>query len=71
MHGSLLLDTVTILQSVGFVRLESCSTQAALPLVGLAADKLIRDRYNDPHGPKHATCLRLGRTDGVKNHKPW
>ncbi|MFO7903691.1 MAG: hypothetical protein ACQESR_17025 [Planctomycetota bacterium] len=25
--------------------MESCSTQAVLPLVGLAADKVIRDRY--------------------------
>ncbi|MFO7904254.1 MAG: hypothetical protein ACQESR_28055 [Planctomycetota bacterium] len=26
--------------------MESCPTQAALPLVGLAAEKVIRDRYN-------------------------
>ncbi|MGM0486229.1 MAG: hypothetical protein ACQESR_05640 [Planctomycetota bacterium] len=26
--------------------MESCPTQAVLPLVGLAADKLTRDRYN-------------------------
>ncbi|MFO7904325.1 MAG: hypothetical protein R6U98_16800, partial [Pirellulaceae bacterium] len=26
--------------------MESCPTQAVLPLVGLAADKLIRDRYS-------------------------
>ncbi|MFO7904424.1 MAG: hypothetical protein ACQESR_19390 [Planctomycetota bacterium] len=25
--------------------MESCPTQAALPLVGLAAEKIIRDRY--------------------------
>ncbi|MFO7903851.1 MAG: hypothetical protein R6U98_14400 [Pirellulaceae bacterium] len=25
--------------------MESCPTQAVLPLVGLAADKVIRDRY--------------------------
>ncbi|MFO7906683.1 MAG: hypothetical protein ACQESR_27255 [Planctomycetota bacterium] len=25
--------------------MESCPTQAVLPLVGLAADKFIRDRY--------------------------
>ncbi|MFO7905737.1 MAG: hypothetical protein ACQESR_01345 [Planctomycetota bacterium] len=25
--------------------MESCSTQAALPLIGLAADQVIRDRY--------------------------
>ncbi|MFO7901349.1 MAG: hypothetical protein ACQESR_28735 [Planctomycetota bacterium] len=36
-----------ILQAVGFVRLESCSTQAVLPLVGLAADQVTRDRYNE------------------------
>ncbi|MFO7905210.1 MAG: hypothetical protein ACQESR_02985 [Planctomycetota bacterium] len=34
-----------IFQAVGFVRVESCLTQAVLPLVGLAADKVIRDRY--------------------------
>ncbi|MFO7901023.1 MAG: hypothetical protein ACQESR_19865 [Planctomycetota bacterium] len=27
--------------------MESCPTQAVLPLVGLAADKVIRDRYNN------------------------
>ncbi|MFO7903516.1 MAG: hypothetical protein R6U98_12700, partial [Pirellulaceae bacterium] len=43
--SSILLRAV-ILQAVGFFRLESCPTQAALPLVGLAADKVIRDRYN-------------------------
>ncbi|MFO7903296.1 MAG: hypothetical protein ACQESR_11920 [Planctomycetota bacterium] len=26
--------------------MESCPTQAVLPLVGLAAEKVIRDRYN-------------------------
>ncbi|MGM0491041.1 MAG: hypothetical protein ACQESR_30315 [Planctomycetota bacterium] len=26
--------------------MESCPTQAVLPLVGLAADKVIRDRYD-------------------------
>ncbi|MFO7905882.1 MAG: hypothetical protein ACQESR_31200 [Planctomycetota bacterium] len=34
-----------ILQAVGFVRMESCSTQAVLPLVGLATDKVIPDWY--------------------------
>ncbi|MGM0487791.1 MAG: hypothetical protein ACQESR_13660 [Planctomycetota bacterium] len=34
-----------ILQAVGFVRVETRSTQAVLPLVGLAADKVVRDRY--------------------------
>ncbi|MGM0488760.1 MAG: hypothetical protein ACQESR_18635 [Planctomycetota bacterium] len=28
-----------------FFRVESCPTQAVLPLVGLAAEKVIRDRY--------------------------
>ncbi|MFO7903682.1 MAG: hypothetical protein R6U98_13550 [Pirellulaceae bacterium] len=31
--------------------MESCPTQAVLPLVGLAAKKVIRDRYNRP-GPE-------------------
>ncbi|MFO7901748.1 MAG: hypothetical protein R6U98_03735 [Pirellulaceae bacterium] len=34
-----------ILQAVGFVRVENGSAQAVLPLVGVAADKVIRDRY--------------------------
>ncbi|MGM0489597.1 MAG: hypothetical protein ACQESR_22910 [Planctomycetota bacterium] len=29
-----------------FSPVESCPTQAVLPLVGLAAEKVIRDRYN-------------------------
>ncbi|MFO7901710.1 MAG: hypothetical protein ACQESR_07025 [Planctomycetota bacterium] len=33
-----------ISQAVGFFRAESCPTQAVLPLVGLAAEKVIRDR---------------------------
>ncbi|MGM0490581.1 MAG: hypothetical protein ACQESR_27970 [Planctomycetota bacterium] len=28
--------------------MESCPTQAVLPLVGLAAEKVIRERYNNP-----------------------
>ncbi|MGM0488387.1 MAG: hypothetical protein ACQESR_16715, partial [Planctomycetota bacterium] len=32
-------------QAVGFFRVESGPTQAVLPLVGLAAEKVIRDRY--------------------------
>ncbi|MFO7902258.1 MAG: hypothetical protein R6U98_06340 [Pirellulaceae bacterium] len=28
--------------------MESCPTQAVLPLVGLAGDKVIRDQYNWP-----------------------
>ncbi|MGM0485692.1 MAG: hypothetical protein ACQESR_02905 [Planctomycetota bacterium] len=34
-----------ILQAVGLVGLESDPAQAVLPLVGLAADKVIRDWY--------------------------
>ncbi|MFO7905948.1 MAG: hypothetical protein ACQESR_09380 [Planctomycetota bacterium] len=34
-----------IFQAVGFFRGESCPTQAALPLLGLAPEKVIRDRY--------------------------
>ncbi|MFW6172079.1 MAG: hypothetical protein ACODAD_16455 [Planctomycetota bacterium] len=39
---------VIIFQAVGFFRVESCPTQAVLPLVGLAADKIIRDWYLSP-----------------------
>ncbi|MFO7908086.1 MAG: hypothetical protein R6U98_35925 [Pirellulaceae bacterium] len=31
--------------------MESCPTQAVLPLVGLAAEKIIRDRYISPDAP--------------------
>ncbi|MGM0489626.1 MAG: hypothetical protein ACQESR_23055 [Planctomycetota bacterium] len=34
-----------IFQAVGLIGIERCPTQAVLPLVGLAADTLIRDRY--------------------------
>ncbi|MFO7904309.1 MAG: hypothetical protein R6U98_16720 [Pirellulaceae bacterium] len=34
-----------IFQAVDFFRVESGPTQAVLPLVGLAAEKIIRDRY--------------------------
>ncbi|MFO7902114.1 MAG: hypothetical protein R6U98_05600, partial [Pirellulaceae bacterium] len=34
-----------IFQAVGFFRMGRCPTQAVLPLVGLAAEKVIRDRY--------------------------
>ncbi|MGM0487516.1 MAG: hypothetical protein ACQESR_12245 [Planctomycetota bacterium] len=37
-----------IFQALGFVRVENCPAQAVLPLVGLAADKVIRDRYKTP-----------------------
>ncbi|MGM0488826.1 MAG: hypothetical protein ACQESR_18970, partial [Planctomycetota bacterium] len=47
-----------ILQAVGFVRVESGPAQAVLPLVGLAADKVIRGRYNSDDAVE---CL-LART---------
>ncbi|MFO7904853.1 MAG: hypothetical protein ACQESR_16025 [Planctomycetota bacterium] len=34
-----------VFQAVGLVRGESCPTQPVLPLVGLAADKVIPHRY--------------------------
>ncbi|MGM0485537.1 MAG: hypothetical protein ACQESR_02100 [Planctomycetota bacterium] len=34
-----------ILQALGFAQVECCSTQVVLPWGGLAADKVIRDRY--------------------------
>ncbi|MFO7903578.1 MAG: hypothetical protein ACQESR_01400 [Planctomycetota bacterium] len=46
--------------------MESCPTQAVLPLVRLAADKVIRDRYNlrgvgwgKPLGPWSPFCCVL------------
>ncbi|MGM0486530.1 MAG: hypothetical protein ACQESR_07185 [Planctomycetota bacterium] len=48
-----------ILQAVGFVRGESCPTQAVLPLVGLAADKVIRDRYIIPRPLVFSLCQWL------------
>ncbi|MFO7905714.1 MAG: hypothetical protein R6U98_23860, partial [Pirellulaceae bacterium] len=35
---------IVVFQAVEVVRVESCPTQAVLPLVGLAADTVIRDR---------------------------
>ncbi|MFO7907952.1 MAG: hypothetical protein ACQESR_29370 [Planctomycetota bacterium] len=46
-NGHCTTISLDILQAVGFVRVESCPTQAVLPLVGLTADKVIRDRYSD------------------------
>ncbi|MFO7901092.1 MAG: hypothetical protein ACQESR_02935 [Planctomycetota bacterium] len=40
-----------IFQAVGFVRVENCPTRAVLPLVGLAADQVIRDRYDRRRPP--------------------
>ncbi|MFO7904981.1 MAG: hypothetical protein R6U98_20115 [Pirellulaceae bacterium] len=34
-----------ILQAVRWVQAETCPTQAVLPWVGLAADKVVRDQY--------------------------
>ncbi|MFO7901212.1 MAG: hypothetical protein R6U98_01005, partial [Pirellulaceae bacterium] len=39
-------SSTSIFQAVGFFRVESCPTQAVLPLVGLAAEKVTRDRYS-------------------------
>ncbi|MGM0485384.1 MAG: hypothetical protein ACQESR_01290 [Planctomycetota bacterium] len=41
-------ESPDILQAVGFFRVENCRTQAVLPLVGLAADKVIPDRCIKP-----------------------
>ncbi|MFO7903020.1 MAG: hypothetical protein R6U98_10185 [Pirellulaceae bacterium] len=38
----------SIFQAVEFFRMGRCPTQAVLPLVGLAAEKVIRDPYNTP-----------------------
>ncbi|MFO7905217.1 MAG: hypothetical protein R6U98_21310 [Pirellulaceae bacterium] len=52
----------SILQAVGFVRRESCPTQSVLPLVGLAAEKVIRDRYSCQTNKPPARGQR-GRTE--------
>ncbi|MFO7902980.1 MAG: hypothetical protein R6U98_09985 [Pirellulaceae bacterium] len=47
--------------------MERCPTQAVLPLVGLAADQLIRDRYNSVKrsiGPPHGPLLALSEGGG-------
>ncbi|MGM0488741.1 MAG: hypothetical protein ACQESR_18540 [Planctomycetota bacterium] len=41
--------------------MESCPTQAVLPLVGLAAERLIRDRYVDSKCKRVGPCERLRR----------
>ncbi|MGM0490604.1 MAG: hypothetical protein ACQESR_28085 [Planctomycetota bacterium] len=41
-----------IFQAAGLFRVDSYPTQAVLPLVGLAAEKIIRDRYIS-----HRACL--------------
>ncbi|MFO7907500.1 MAG: hypothetical protein ACQESR_10850 [Planctomycetota bacterium] len=40
--------------------MESCSTQAVLPLVGLAADKGIHNRFIPPHEPVFSGGERTG-----------
>ncbi|MFO7901262.1 MAG: hypothetical protein R6U98_01260, partial [Pirellulaceae bacterium] len=49
----------------GFFRLESCPTQAVLPLVGLAAEKVIRNRYIalsiHPHAEREVACRATAR----------
>ncbi|MFO7902207.1 MAG: hypothetical protein ACQESR_14805 [Planctomycetota bacterium] len=47
-YGQLITDRLgklSIFQAVGFFRVARCPTQAVLPLVGLAAEKVIRDLY--------------------------
>ncbi|MGM0488125.1 MAG: hypothetical protein ACQESR_15345 [Planctomycetota bacterium] len=36
--------------------MESCPTQAVLPLVGLAAENVIRDRYNGKRSASFEVC---------------
>ncbi|MGM0489432.1 MAG: hypothetical protein ACQESR_22060 [Planctomycetota bacterium] len=54
--------------------MESCPTQAVLPLVGLAGTKVIRDRYISggwilPHGKlPDASRPPVGRTRGHESH---
>ncbi|MFO7904677.1 MAG: hypothetical protein R6U98_18580 [Pirellulaceae bacterium] len=54
--------------------MESCPAQAVLPLVGLAAEKVIRDRYNQAVGffPRgklpDASRPPIGRTRGGESH---
>ncbi|MGM0488824.1 MAG: hypothetical protein ACQESR_18960 [Planctomycetota bacterium] len=38
-------ENSSIFQAVRFLRVERCPTQAVLPLVGLAAEQVIRDPY--------------------------
>ncbi|MFO7901636.1 MAG: hypothetical protein R6U98_03155 [Pirellulaceae bacterium] len=45
--------------------MQSCPTQAVLPLVGLAAEKVIRDRYIS--APKVSAGLRLPVSPSVRH----
>ncbi|MGM0489214.1 MAG: hypothetical protein ACQESR_20940, partial [Planctomycetota bacterium] len=63
-----------IFQAVGFVRVENCPAQTVLPLVGLSADKVIRDGYISggrtcPGGKlPGASRPPVGRTFGGQSH---
>ncbi|MGM0491058.1 MAG: hypothetical protein ACQESR_30400 [Planctomycetota bacterium] len=52
--------------------MESCPTQAVLPLVGLAAEKVIRDRYKQQIGWPDFLGLGLGKMAGCEpgHHEP-
>ncbi|MFO7906609.1 MAG: hypothetical protein ACQESR_19065 [Planctomycetota bacterium] len=53
--------------------MESCSTQAVLPLVGLAAHKGLRDRYNHLH-PLTKSSARFQNASGWREIRvlvPW
>ncbi|MFO7907117.1 MAG: hypothetical protein ACQESR_27750 [Planctomycetota bacterium] len=47
--------------------MESCPTQTVLPSVGLAADKVIRDRYTEPHAQPRLTGNRITPAVNVAN----
>ncbi|MGM0489517.1 MAG: hypothetical protein ACQESR_22495 [Planctomycetota bacterium] len=63
-----------IFQAVECVRLERCPTQAVLPLVGLAADTVIRDRHISGGRSRPAAKLPdasrppVGRSRGGHSH---
>ncbi|MFO7901940.1 MAG: hypothetical protein ACQESR_14380 [Planctomycetota bacterium] len=48
--------------------MESCPTQAVLPLVGLAADKVIRDRYSLKASVAHQCFILM--SGGSQHHHP-
>ncbi|MGM0489247.1 MAG: hypothetical protein ACQESR_21110, partial [Planctomycetota bacterium] len=56
-----------IFQAVRFSRLESCPTQAVLPLVGLAAETVIHDRYMS-FGPKCTEQPRSASSKGASQN---
>ena len=67
-------NLVCYFRRLGFSRVESCLAQAVLPMVGLAANKIIRDRYISggwvfPGGKlPRAGRPPDGRTRGGQNH---